>query len=1464
MYEGKVLSNIIGAPFDKYILDQLNVRSKKNALETRTNEDVLYLANKMSWTRLVSSIRIAPAGNQTFQQFYANLFDGETVPGDYTKPESLAQNWILQAGTSQLVDKQTNLRFGLGPNGAYGLGGLQQGYRPMPGIESLTIDSKGTLGSLREASINFKVWNIVQLNIVEALYFRLGYTMLLEWGHVNYFDNKEKFQTNSVDNTPLDIFDKTQFNGKEDIQQAITKKNKQSNGNYDGMLGTVTNFYYSFNQDGGFDCNIKLVGLGSVIDTVRINQTFTMPKVLQTKINIQQAKIDQNAQIAAENQQKAKDLAARKDAKLLAVPPPEAKNLDGIKTIYKAVNGQDPDATFLSAISFPAVQTSEENAPFGTDYFYKVNSKNTALNDDLNIGGTVGSIYYAPRAGLFLNHTNGWQFIPAGVASNPQPVKLNTSLINELANPSKQGFTDAINNASINAIPYLTEKGTIKIYSKSVTDLFDIDRLTNNTNLGPIKKGSVGGLWDNPITEIASNPTVEILDAALNQFNKGLTKKNRQFFGSNIKKDAIVDTSFSAYIAYVLNNQQKFIYFSIDPKGTHTREQYIQGLDNWFYQTRTVNVDELQVNRVAEDLNQSTLVVHSTIAGLVVGGDNISGTVVFNDTGLIQQVLPPLPPSTPTVPTVGSSIDSTGNTVGAQNGVTVAQTKEAKQYNSALHAMLIANMTQGQATAYNTLGVTPIDFQANTKLLFDSGVLNGIFNVTPKQSSPASFNVLDYAIKGFTSDLMADKTLYNDVPNIDLKALCTGYIANYNFSPGETTSIGDAQKPVYIKFGYLLAFMNSMCLLYEANSTQSTTTNSSNIKPYFYIDFHPEYNFCLTSPKHFTVDPYKVLIPFQATLEDYKSLFPPDIAEKLKNELFNPEKDNVFSSKLPFFKTNTSLQGKTMEILLNTQYLLELADQFLKSDSEGAVYFKPFLDKVLDDINKATGGFNLFRVAYRDDSNTVIIKDDQRVPSQGEPTCVYRAGLLANRSELNIFGKGSIIRDMEFRTNMNTKMSAMIAISAQAAIEKQVANAQDASAIGAYNAGYDDAFMKIKLNSTSNANNGSSNPGTAPPKKTEATNDLEAAKKFNDYVKQVYYSGNPTKLQTDSAISYYLNRLRISKAEDINTQSAPFIPANLSINIDGISGILMGNAFTVPQNRLPASLRGTALEPKVGFVVVGLTQTLQNNEWTTRIRGQMIKIGDDISATGSKIAQVQGSTGNGGYRGSTVSTNGQKTCPGLYPRSGPDYSCARQRSTAFDKAAFKTAYPNYVFQKGTSDINLKAAGLTPLTTSDIIDDTSKNYFDITNYGPGTISSPVPNFIVHHTGTDQSRISNNIKAPAGKKEDLAADTYKTFYYRGLPAQYVIDEEGGIHQFMPDGALGWQAGNYNSRSIGVEVVGANDQDILNRSRTNNKAQLIAVARLAQYLGFKKNQIKGHGDISSVNVGEGKTIVDYINTL
>jgi N-acetyl-anhydromuramyl-L-alanine amidase AmpD len=164
----------------------------------------------------------------------------------------------------------------------------------------------------------------------------------------------------------------------------------------------------------------------------------------------------------------------------------------------------------------------------------------------------------------------------------------------------------------------------------------------------------------------------------------------------------------------------------------------------------------------------------------------------------------------------------------------------------------------------------------------------------------------------------------------------------------------------------------------------------------------------------------------------------------------------------------------------------------------------------------------------------------------------------------------------------------------------------------------------------------------------------------------------------------------------------------------------------------------------------------------------------------------------------------------------------------------------YTFVKNKSDINLNKAGLTPLTESEI-DKTimkEKNHFD-----QGTMPSPVQNFVIHHT--------------AGR--GTAKGVVGTFQNRGYPAQYIIDRDGIIHQYMPNGAFAWHAGSYNRRAMGVEVIGDNDKDI-------TKKQIEAAVRLAQYLGFSRDQIIGHGQVPGADkaADEGKTITDYIKTL
>jgi hypothetical protein len=59
----------------------------------------------------------------------------------------------------------------------------------MPGITGISVSYKNR-GSLKTATITAKAYNRTQLNVIDALYLRLGYTVLLEWGWgVNYLNN---------------------------------------------------------------------------------------------------------------------------------------------------------------------------------------------------------------------------------------------------------------------------------------------------------------------------------------------------------------------------------------------------------------------------------------------------------------------------------------------------------------------------------------------------------------------------------------------------------------------------------------------------------------------------------------------------------------------------------------------------------------------------------------------------------------------------------------------------------------------------------------------------------------------------------------------------------------------------------------------------------------------------------------------------------------------------------------------------------------------------------------------------------------------------------------------------------------------------------------------------------------------------------------------------------------------------
>jgi hypothetical protein len=153
---------------------------------------------------------------------------------------------------------------------AYGLGGTDYGIQPPPGITGVQVDSLNR-GSIRKANITLKAHNKFQFDVLELLYLRLGFTMMLEWGWDRYLDN----DTGKIEQVGNTIIEEKWFTSK-GISQIemlghIQNKRNEYDGNYDGFFGKVSNFTWNFNPDGSYDISIDLITVGDVIESLKVN-----------------------------------------------------------------------------------------------------------------------------------------------------------------------------------------------------------------------------------------------------------------------------------------------------------------------------------------------------------------------------------------------------------------------------------------------------------------------------------------------------------------------------------------------------------------------------------------------------------------------------------------------------------------------------------------------------------------------------------------------------------------------------------------------------------------------------------------------------------------------------------------------------------------------------------------------------------------------------------------------------------------------------------------------------------------------------------------------------------------------------------------------------------------------------------------------------------------------------------------
>ena len=257
------MADIIGMGFDDYVQTQVLKRQEKLRYG-QTDLDVIRWNNtNNAFLRLTSGVNV----DDNFVKNNLGL-DSTIYSGN-----KLAKHFKLFAAQTYDKDKnQYSFTKGVGYsfNSSYGFASPEYtsyGLVPPPGLISANIKALNR-GSLREATVQIQCHNLQQFQIIEALYLRLKYSILLEWGHSMYFNNiGELVQSNhDLSNGFLDgNYNQTK------ILSKIQEERKASDGNYDAFFGLITNFEWTVRPDGGYDITLIARATGDVIESLKIN-----------------------------------------------------------------------------------------------------------------------------------------------------------------------------------------------------------------------------------------------------------------------------------------------------------------------------------------------------------------------------------------------------------------------------------------------------------------------------------------------------------------------------------------------------------------------------------------------------------------------------------------------------------------------------------------------------------------------------------------------------------------------------------------------------------------------------------------------------------------------------------------------------------------------------------------------------------------------------------------------------------------------------------------------------------------------------------------------------------------------------------------------------------------------------------------------------------------------------------------
>jgi hypothetical protein len=221
-------------PLDKWIVDSLESRAKEKGMNPLTmNGNKIYSGPRAAWTRVFSNGISSQA--QNLEGFVMGGTEGFNNSFGFDNTNKMVLG-VDAFGRHHLVD-------------ASGESFNDFPHRPPPSIVSVETEFLGGAnssfgGTCRKTKISWRCFNLSQLDYLTPYFLTPRISVLVEWGWNNYDE------ISLVDLTDTEWLYGVFMGYPEYTSRWI----KASKGNYDLAMGFITDYGYTMNEVGGYDC----------------------------------------------------------------------------------------------------------------------------------------------------------------------------------------------------------------------------------------------------------------------------------------------------------------------------------------------------------------------------------------------------------------------------------------------------------------------------------------------------------------------------------------------------------------------------------------------------------------------------------------------------------------------------------------------------------------------------------------------------------------------------------------------------------------------------------------------------------------------------------------------------------------------------------------------------------------------------------------------------------------------------------------------------------------------------------------------------------------------------------------------------------------------------------------------------------------------------------------------------------